>query len=148
VSYEDVLTNAVDDLVPISRGTRVLGHAAGEGEGGGVQEPPTSLVTPVVIWTLSTALDVSDFLQADDLAAVHLHDGLVRTGVGEQRAAVQVEGFVLRLALQGQWLDDLGNEAWEIALEVRRVFALDDVVAVLITDITGLSTTVSQTLCD
>jgi hypothetical protein len=46
------------------------------------------------------------------------------------------------------WLDDLGNEAREIALEVRRAFALDDEVAVLITVITGLSTTISHTLCD
>jgi hypothetical protein len=46
------------------------------------------------------------------------------------------------------WLDDLGNEAWEIALEVRRAFALDDEVAVLITVMTGLSTTISHTLCD
>jgi hypothetical protein len=46
------------------------------------------------------------------------------------------------------WLDDLRNEAWEIALEVRRALALDDMVADLITVITGLSIIISQTLCD
>jgi hypothetical protein len=57
-------------------------------------------------------------------------------------------GELRKRAHKPVWLDDLGNEAWEIALEVRRAFALDDEVAVLITVMTGLSTTISHTLCD
>ena len=142
VSYENVLTNAVDDPVQIRRGTRVSDTRPVRAKVAALKslQPVLSLQscagsfhchrTFAIFCTPMTWLRYICMMVCSAWASV---------------SGARVEGFVLRLALRGQWLDDLGNEAWEIALEVRRVFALDDVVAVLITVITGLS---SQTLCD
>lgn len=52
---------------------------------------------------------------------VHLHDGVVGRLVGERHLAVPLEGLELRLALLGERLHELGHQAGEVTLGVRRV---------------------------
>jgi hypothetical protein len=106
----------------------VLHHAAGEGVGCGVEKPPRApALLKVVEGGLIVLLrHIGDALDADGALTPHSHDGVIGHLVGEDRVLVAVEGSLLPLALVGQGLDDLADDAGEIALQVRGVLALDD----------------------
>lgn len=124
----DALAHAVDHFVKPGRDVGVLHDSAGEGVGCGVEQAPG---VPVFLEVVEGGLVVlagyvGDPLHADDPLAPHLHDGVIGLLVGQHRVPVALESAVLPVALVGQGLDDLPDDAGEVALQVRGVLALDD----------------------
>lgn len=124
----EVCADAVDDLVEPRGEVVVLHHLAGQGVSGGIEEPPSGLLAPVMLGLFPLLGDISDALHADDAFAVHAHDGVIRLHVVKGRALVGEERLVLLLTLQSEGFDELAHKAGEVTLRVRRVLTLDDVI--------------------
>ena len=94
-----------------------------------VEETPRRLLAPVVFRLFPLAHHVGDALDVEDTMAVHGHDRLVRPAVQERRRLIPLDlpallgtGFLERL-------DNARDDAGKITLGIRRVAALDDVIA-------------------
>ena len=94
----------------LGRNLRVLDHAAGESESGGVEQAPgVALIKLLECWCFPFGQYLRYALDVDYPLPKHVEYGVVGLLVGEQGALVPLEGAVLLLAMQGQGFDQLAH---------------------------------------
>ena len=123
------IAHAVDNMVEPRGKVTVLQHPAIENKRGGIEEPPRTLLTPVVAGALPLLQHLADALHPEDVPPVHREDGMVGRLIRECDRLVAHELFVLRDALGLERLHNLGDEARQLAFRLHRVLPANDVIA-------------------
>ena len=93
------LRDPIEDGVEPCRRPWVLQHAAGENEGGGVEQSPEGLVAPIVARDVPLGRDIRDLGHGNHVLPVELHDRRVGLRVRERRILVGQELAVLAFPL-------------------------------------------------
>jgi hypothetical protein len=127
----DDFTDTINDLVELAGDAGVLGDAAGERVGGGVEEPPGCAIFLELVecGIVPLTCNVSNALDADHTLPVHIQDDVIGAFVGERVLLVALKGPCLRFPLYLERFDYLGNQARQVSLAVRGMLPAYDVIA-------------------